>query len=663
MAKETILLEYQLVEKGGDKVVSTVTEITEAWNESGKAATAALSEKQIVNATEKLTKFNTEVEKTASGFTSAKSELRELEKIITSGKLQGNDLKQAVAQAAKLKDRIGDVRQEISRLSSDTRLFDTFVEGGRGVAAAFSVAQGAAALFGEENKDLQKSILKVQGALALLTGAQELANIVTKQGGIATQAYGVAIKVVEGIQKAFAVSAAASWAIATAGLTLLVAGVASLIYYFSQAEDASESLAEAEKRRTEQDEILKIKQENTSKARQLQLEREKLAAVDRREEIIAEIKFNEELNESLSKKSKALTGLTSVFKESEQSTEGYQKANQELLNTNLAQVSTLQTLKKLREELSKFDTPQVSATDELPKMLEAEPLALVTQDTVDFNKINVENMNSDLREFGYNKALKEQEKFNQQRMALTDAYFQFASNAAASLTSIVSSQFQQESQSLQAAKDRELATVGDNTKKREAIEKRFAIKSAELKRKQAIADKVFAVASIGINLAQAIMKQLSVTPLPAGAAFVGLLAATAGLQLAAVLSTPLPEIPKFAKGGKVKGNSHSMGGVIIEAEGDEFINNKVSSKKYSEELQAANDLQLEDLIYHKYLLPALKQAGAADKEGNLYDDFLLRRTIRAGQELDRENAKSIVTGIANVMRESNYNVRKHYINN
>lgn len=665
MAKEQILLEYQLVQKGGDKVVSTVTDITEAWEKSEKAATAALSEKQIDAATVKLEKFNVEVEKTATQFTSAKSELNALTKQITSGALQGKDLQVAVKRAAELKDRIGDVRDEIGRLSSDTRIFDTFVEGGRAVAAAFSVAQGAAALFGSENKDLQKAILKTQGALALLTGAQELANIVTKQGGIATQAYGVAIKVVEGIQKAFAISAAASWAVATAGLTLLVAGVASLIYYFSQASDASEDLAEKEKKRNEQDEILKIKQENSSKARILQLEREKLAAVDRREEILAEIRFNEELEASLGKKSKALTGLTSVYSETEKGSEGYQKAEQELLNTNLAQVSTLQQLKKLREELSKFETPQVKATDELPKQLDSPLLPLVNEESVNMNKINVERMNEDLRQFGFDRAIQEQEKFNQKRRELTDAYLQFASNAANSLSSIISSGFQQESMNLQQEKDKQLATVGDNTKKREAIEKQFAVKSAQLKRKQAIADKVFSIFQIGIATAQAIQKQLAATPLPAGAAFIALIAASAAAQVAAVAAQPLPEIPKFAKGVigfKGKGTQTSDENLVMISNNESILKGK-ATEKYGEELNAANNLELEDLIYHKYLLPALKQAGAADKDGNLYDDWMLRREVRESRQADKDNSKYIASSIVSAIKENNYNARKHYINN
>ena len=50
------------------------------------------------------------------------------------------------------------------------------------MAAGFAVAQGAAAAFGLDSEDLNKTIARTQGALALLTGLQEIATLVTGQG-------------------------------------------------------------------------------------------------------------------------------------------------------------------------------------------------------------------------------------------------------------------------------------------------------------------------------------------------------------------------------------------------------------------------------------------------------------------------------------------------
>lgn len=656
MAKDQIILEYQLTQKGGDKVVSTVNDITEAWQESEKAATAALSEKQIDNATVKLEKFNNEVEKTASGFTSAKAELGNLTKQITSGALQGKDLQVAIKRAAELKDRIADVKEEIGRLSSDTRLFDTFVEGGRAVAAAFSIAQGAAALFGEENKDLQKSILKVQGALALLTGAQELANIVTKQGGIATQAYGFALKAVDGIAKVTGLSIAASMAVATAGVTILAAGVIALISYFNSADDAAEELAANEAQRERQREISDATQKAREKEQANSFERRRLLAKDEKELAQVNIKIIKEQIDAEKQKQLVLSQTLSAFKETEQATKEYQSIYGVFLDSEKRELDLIKDLNKEKKTLSDINFRLAQAANKPIENLDVKRLTLTPQE------IKVEEPKK-VPELEIKVNLKPEPVLTEEeKKQLQEAYFEFASSAASSLQSISSSIFGRETAALEEEKQKQLKLAGDNAKQREAIEKRFAIRSAELRRKQAISDKAFALANIGINTASAIQKQLSVTPLPAGAAFVALIAASAALQTAAVLAQPLPEIPKFKKGVigfKGKGTETSDENLVFISNNESVMTGKATSK-YREELQAAQDLQLEDLIYQKYLLPALKQAGAADKEGNLYDDWLLRKEVKANRQAERENSKFIVNGILSGMRGNSYLTQRYY---
>jgi hypothetical protein len=98
----------------------------------------------------------------------------------------------------------------------------------QGITAGFQIAQGAAALFGSENEDLQKSLLKVQGAMALATGVQQVANLLNKdsilitQGQAAAQAlYATAVGASTGAMKAFRIALLATGigaAIAAVGL-------------------------------------------------------------------------------------------------------------------------------------------------------------------------------------------------------------------------------------------------------------------------------------------------------------------------------------------------------------------------------------------------------------------------------------------------------------
>ena len=169
---------------------------------------------------------------TAQGTTSAKQRLRELQKTLIDMSLAGQEgtkaFKEMEQEAGKLKDQIGDTSQRIKTLASDTVRIDTVVSAVQGITAGFQIAQGAAALFGSENEDLQKSLLKVQGAMALATGVQQVANLLNKdsilitQGQAAAQAlYATAVGASTGAMKAFRIALLATGigaAIAAVGL-------------------------------------------------------------------------------------------------------------------------------------------------------------------------------------------------------------------------------------------------------------------------------------------------------------------------------------------------------------------------------------------------------------------------------------------------------------
>jgi hypothetical protein len=171
---------------------------------------------------------------TAQGTTSAKQRLRELQKTLIDMSLAGQEgtkaFKQMEAEAGKLKDQIGDTSQRIKTLASDTVRIDTVVSAVQGITAGFQIAQGAAALFGSENEDLQKSLLKVQGAMALATGVQQVANLLNKdsilirQGQAAAEAlYATAVGASTGAMKAFRIALLATGigaAIAAVGLLI-----------------------------------------------------------------------------------------------------------------------------------------------------------------------------------------------------------------------------------------------------------------------------------------------------------------------------------------------------------------------------------------------------------------------------------------------------------
>ena len=76
----------------------------------------------------------------------------------------------AAQRVAELKDQMQDFQQRVQALNPDK--FEAVGKIVGGVASGISAAQGAMALFGAESEDVQKALLKVQGAMALAQGIQ-----------------------------------------------------------------------------------------------------------------------------------------------------------------------------------------------------------------------------------------------------------------------------------------------------------------------------------------------------------------------------------------------------------------------------------------------------------------------------------------------------------
>ena len=107
-------------------------------------------------------------DQTQKGTQSARSQLKllrdELQELEQSGQRNTARFRELQAQAGGLADQIGDTQAQIKAMSSDTRTLDTLLGVGQGLAGAFAVAQGAAALVGAENEEFQKAMQKIQAA-------------------------------------------------------------------------------------------------------------------------------------------------------------------------------------------------------------------------------------------------------------------------------------------------------------------------------------------------------------------------------------------------------------------------------------------------------------------------------------------------------------------
>ena len=147
--------------------------------------------------------------------------------------------------AAKLEDQIGDTRARVKILASDTFKFDAAVGATQALASGFELAQGAAALFGEENEDLQQALVKITAATAVANSVQQLSALIKEENAvktavlaartsaltIATGAYNVVVGTTTGLMKALRIAFAAT------GVGALVIGLGFLIENFDKVKE------------------------------------------------------------------------------------------------------------------------------------------------------------------------------------------------------------------------------------------------------------------------------------------------------------------------------------------------------------------------------------------------------------------------------------------
>lgn len=100
------------------------------------------------------------------------------------GQTGSEEYQRLVAEAGNLVDIQGDVNRQLNNMASDTRVFDTILEGTQLASGGFSVLTGTMSLFGEENKDVQQLMLKMQSLIAINTGLQQIQNATQKESNL-----------------------------------------------------------------------------------------------------------------------------------------------------------------------------------------------------------------------------------------------------------------------------------------------------------------------------------------------------------------------------------------------------------------------------------------------------------------------------------------------
>jgi hypothetical protein len=239
---KTVINEINLI---NDVVVKGATDsakkVKASYTEISKSFTAAFSSQEVNKA---LGNQTTAIENLGKKGLSLSSSLKGLKQQISeldsAGQAGTDTFNKLVLAAAKLEDQIGDTRARVKILASDTFKFDAAVQAVGALSSVFATAQGAAALFGEKSKDLEKALLKVQAATAIANGVAQIANLIKEESALKTalltgaqEAYNIAVGKSTGLLKAFRIGLAGT------GIGLFVFAIVELISYFQELQAQS----------------------------------------------------------------------------------------------------------------------------------------------------------------------------------------------------------------------------------------------------------------------------------------------------------------------------------------------------------------------------------------------------------------------------------------
>lgn len=155
-------------------------------------------EKNVKSASGQLNQFSNAAKNVASGVDTLndgfaimnnstaplKLKLRELTNVLGDMEMQGKsntvEFTQLAQYAGTLKDALGDAQQAIRSYSDDAMSIEAATQAMGAFASIGSVATGVMGLLGTENEDLQKTLVKVQSAMAVANGIQQVANALNK---------------------------------------------------------------------------------------------------------------------------------------------------------------------------------------------------------------------------------------------------------------------------------------------------------------------------------------------------------------------------------------------------------------------------------------------------------------------------------------------------
>jgi hypothetical protein len=226
---------------------------------------------------------------------SLKAELRKLKEQLAQLPEGSEEYNKIAQRAGEVSDQIGDINTRIKALGSDTKNIDAVVQGAQALSGAFSIATSASALLGEENKDLQETMMKVESAIGLTVGIQSVANALQKETALSIGLSTVATKIQTGAQIVYATVVGTTTgalkalrvALLSTGVGALVVALGFLVAKMSESTEATEdqdkALADLTETQKRFNESLKAEIDGIQNSTQLRVLRAKIAGQSEKE--------------------------------------------------------------------------------------------------------------------------------------------------------------------------------------------------------------------------------------------------------------------------------------------------------------------------------------------------------------------------------------------
>ena len=329
------------------------------------------------------------IELEVTGFGSLKAQLKEanmeVQKLVQQFGMASPQVAAAAQKAADLKDQIDDSNDAVSAFTGAGK-FQAIGKAIQGVAGGFAVVQGAIGLVGGESKELEKTMLKVQSALALTQGLAALEGVADAFGNLKS----VAVNAFKGIQAA----------IGSSGVGLLLIGIgvaaAALINYFNELSDAEKKNKKAveDSNKALEDQLALMEDLNRRRANDLKIAEANAKLVGKSEEEISEIrrasliKQRDDAIKAVNEINKAQDLAVSKFKGTEEEKTAMLKKYSDMRNKQIADRNAAET----SLELEKIALQQAAADKAKEKTKKDE------EDAKNRRKERIKNEKDSLRE-------------------------------------------------------------------------------------------------------------------------------------------------------------------------------------------------------------------------------------------------------------------------